>query len=161
MLRGRLPELSLCLSARIVCAYTRNTYCACNFHILHVTPDVKIHPRNQENPSNVTRPSSRLRGVGSGDETSADSTAVDCIQCPRKVCHVSLSYLLCLEPSLVPRLSTTRGKERLITLLDFLGPSTFPSSEFELANQIAAFLIQPRALPLQRQFICGNGNLAI
>ena len=60
---------SACVSARIVCAYTRNTYCACNFHILHVTPDVKIHPRNQENPSNVTRPSSRLRGVGSGDET--------------------------------------------------------------------------------------------
>ena len=59
--------------ARIVCAYTRNTYCACNFHILHVTPNVKIHPRNQENPSNVTRPSSlRLRGVGSGDETNAD-----------------------------------------------------------------------------------------
>ena len=71
MLRGSLPELSLCLSARIVCAYTRNTYCACNFHILHVTPDVKIHPRNQENPSNVTRPSSRLRGVGSGAETSS------------------------------------------------------------------------------------------
>ena len=63
-------QSSACVSARIVCAYTRNTYCACNFHILHVTPDVKIHPRNQENPSNVTRPSSRLRGVGSGDETS-------------------------------------------------------------------------------------------
>ena len=65
-------QSSACLSARIVCAYTRNTYCACNFHILHVTPDVKIHPRNQENPSNVTRPSSlRLRGVGSGDETTS------------------------------------------------------------------------------------------
>ena len=48
-------QSSACLSARIVCAYTRNTYCACNFHILHVTPDVKIHPRT--------------RGVGSGDET--------------------------------------------------------------------------------------------
>ena len=37
------------LSTRVACAYTRNTYCACNFHILHVTPDVKIHPHNQEN----------------------------------------------------------------------------------------------------------------
>ena len=63
-------QSSASLSARIVCAYTRNTYCACNFHILHVTPDVKIHLRNQENPSNVTRPSSlRLWGVGSGNET--------------------------------------------------------------------------------------------
>ena len=26
-----------CLSASIVCAYTRNMYCACNFHSLHVT----------------------------------------------------------------------------------------------------------------------------
>ena len=58
------------VSAMIVCAYIRNTYCACNFHILHVTPDVKIHPRSQENPSNVTRSSSLpLRGVSSGDET--------------------------------------------------------------------------------------------
>ena len=55
-------------------------------------------------------------------------------QCSRSVCQVSLSHLLCLEPSLVPRRSTHRGKERLVTLLHFLGPSTFPSSEFELAN---------------------------
>ena len=63
MLRGWLPEL-------IVCAYTRNTYCASNFLILYVTSDVKIHPCSQENPSNVTRPSSlRFVGVESGDET--------------------------------------------------------------------------------------------
>ena len=43
-------QSSACLSARIVCAYTRNTYSACN--------------------ANVTRPSSlRLRGVGFEDET--------------------------------------------------------------------------------------------
>ena len=26
-------QSSACVSTRIVCAYTRNTYCACNFHI--------------------------------------------------------------------------------------------------------------------------------
>ena len=55
------------LSARIVCAYTRNIYCACNYFTRD--PDLKIYPGNQENHSNVTRPSSlRLRWVGSGDE---------------------------------------------------------------------------------------------
>ena len=46
-----------------------------------MTPDVIIHPHthvgNQENPSNVTRPSSRLQGVGSGAET----TTVDQATC--------------------------------------------------------------------------------
>ena len=56
--------------------------------------------------------------------------------------RMTMSY-----PSLVPRRSTHRGEERLVTLLDFLGPNTFPSLEFELANQIVALSIKLCVLP--------------
>ena len=43
-------QSSACVSARIVCAYRRNTYCACSFHIFHVTHDVKIPPTQPRKP---------------------------------------------------------------------------------------------------------------
>ena len=56
--------------AWIACAYIRNTYCAYNFHILHVTLDLQNPPTQPRKPIECHQtPSLRVRGVGSGDET--------------------------------------------------------------------------------------------